>query len=66
MKRIPELNQRIEAMAYKHDCTFIEYSKFVGPDGYIRKKLSTDGVHPNSSGYEELAVVINDYLNTSG
>lgn len=62
-KRIPGLNRHIKSMAHKHDCTYIDiYSKFVGTDGYIRKELTTDGVHPNRIGYEEFAIEIKGYL----
>jgi lysophospholipase L1-like esterase len=62
-ERLPGLNRRIKSMACKHDCTYIDiYSKFVGTDGYIRKELTTDGVHPNRTGYEKFAIEIKGYL----
>ena len=61
--KIPQLNQRIKEIAFKHGCTYLDiFSKFVGSDGYMRKGFSTDGVHPNKDGYRELRKVLEPWI----
>ena len=61
--KIPQLNQRIKEIALKHGRTYLDiFSKFVGSDGYMRKELSTDGVHPNKNGYRELRKALEPWI----
>ncbi len=55
-EKIVELNRWIKSYCAAHRLVYLDYfSALVGPDGYLRRELSQDGLHPNAAGYKLMA-----------
>ncbi len=50
---IKELNDSLQQVASKHQCMYVDLFKdvFVGADGQLPRKLTTDGLHLSNAGY---------------
>jgi lysophospholipase L1-like esterase len=56
---ILELNRKIRAYAQRNNLVYVDYhSKMVGADKGLPIDYSTDGVHPNKSGYELMQALV--------
>jgi lysophospholipase L1-like esterase len=57
--KIIALNSWIRAYAAQHGATFVDFhSAMADADGGMRSGLSSDGVHPNESGYRIMAPLV--------
>jgi lysophospholipase L1-like esterase len=55
-EKILALNQWIKSYAAAHDDVYVDYfSAMVDEQGFLKKDLSEDGLHPNKAGYEVMA-----------
>ena len=61
---IIETNKRFEALAEKHGIVWIDlYSRFVGPDGKMKKEYTNDGLHLLGAGYIVWRDAVIGYVN---
>lgn len=59
-KKIESLNGRIEEIATKAQAGYLDiYSEFLGRDGGIDSRYTTDGIHLSTRGYELLNSKLN-------
>lgn len=64
--KIVGLNTVLEVMANQTGTTFVDcHSAFVGEDGYCKKGLTFDGLHPNLDGYAIIADILNPLLDAA-
>jgi lysophospholipase L1-like esterase len=55
-EKILALNQWIKSYAAEHDDLYLDYfSAMVDDQGFLKKDLSEDGLHPNKAGYDVMA-----------
>jgi lysophospholipase L1-like esterase len=56
LQKIVQLNQWIRNYAAEHDEVYVDYfSAMADEQGFLKKELSEDGLHPNRSGYAVMA-----------
>ena len=61
---IIETNKRFEALAEKHGIVWIDlYTRFVGPDGKMKKEYTNDGLHLLGAGYIVWRDAVIGYVN---
>lgn len=61
--KIIELNKGIKKICNKHNLTYINvHDGLVDEDGYMKKKYSEDGVHPNGLGYYKVTTILKKYV----
>lgn len=64
--KIVGLNTVLQVMAQQEGLTFVDcHSTFVGEDGYCKKGLTFDGLHPNLEGYAIIADILNPLLDAA-
>jgi lysophospholipase L1-like esterase len=55
-EKIVELNHWLKAYCAAHGCIYLDYfSAMVDKNGFLRKELADDGLHPNKAGYTLMA-----------
>jgi len=55
-EKILELNHWLKSYCEAHGCVYLDYfSSLVDDHGFMKKNLSSDGLHPNEDGYKIMA-----------
>ncbi|MFT3824351.1 MAG: SGNH/GDSL hydrolase family protein [Chitinophagaceae bacterium] len=56
---IRTLNDSLQQVATKYHCTYVDlFAEFVGEDGQLPRKLTTDGLHISNAGYLKWAAYL--------